>query len=228
MKRNEFEGPSLGEELQQDPRTEEQLVADLQGGDINSFGELFKRYRLPVFRIINRHIWNPTEAEDITATTFQKAYEHMHTFQFRKEGSFGSLAFTIAVNLTINYSKSGRRKEQQGGLIIDSETPEVGFRSMFGNPHPMSVEDQIIRKEENEELGELLKILQQDRFKVTMLRHGIGLGWSAIAQIMGRSVAAVEALSRRALEDLREEIKHPGKYELLKDMYHKPPSKPTP
>lgn len=78
---------------------EQQLIADLQKGQNESFAPLYDEH----FQNIYNHIFYKTLdqnlTEDVVSETFFKAFDKIDQFVYRSEGSFRSWLYTIANNL---------------------------------------------------------------------------------------------------------------------------------
>src|SRR5574341_2587983 len=86
---------------------DDQLIALAAGGDRQSFGELYERYALRVFRHAQCLPGDPGLAEDVTAQVFLKALEAIPRYEARGV-PFVAWLLRIAGNLVINYRKSAK------------------------------------------------------------------------------------------------------------------------
>ena len=73
------------------------------------FATLFDENYPKLYAYIRSQVANQETAEDITATTFERAFSRSHMYDADK-GSFATWLFRIAHNLVINYYASTSRK----------------------------------------------------------------------------------------------------------------------
>lgn len=62
--------------------TDEQIVKQVLGGDIDAYGVLINRFEERLLRYIRRFIFDTCDAEDILQTVFIKAYQNINGFNF--------------------------------------------------------------------------------------------------------------------------------------------------
>ena len=87
---------------------DEQLMAQLQGGDAAALAVLMQRWEIPVKRFIFRLVGNTTEAEDLAQEVFVRVFLKRHTY--RSGARFSSWVFAIAANLAKNRLRWWKRR----------------------------------------------------------------------------------------------------------------------
>ncbi|NPV60212.1 MAG: sigma-70 family RNA polymerase sigma factor [Actinobacteria bacterium] len=93
-----------------EPEKERELVERARSSP-QAFSELYEHYMPLIYRYLLRRTGNAEAAEDLTATTFEKALRHLETFQW-KEVSFSAWLYRIATNNLVDYyRREGRRRE---------------------------------------------------------------------------------------------------------------------
>ena len=75
--------------------------------DQDAFGELYDRHAVRVYRHIYYMVGNATEAEDLSAQTFLRAWEAIERYQVRG-APFVSWLLRIAHNLGVSHLRSRR------------------------------------------------------------------------------------------------------------------------
>ena len=142
-------------------------------------------YSYAYFRTRSLH-----EAEDVTAETFRRAFEHIGSYQHRGV-AFSSWLYRIASNVAID----GHRRR----------VPQVGLEEASGVRSSEPVPEEIaLRSERARELKEAVAALPDSQRQVVVLRFFQGLRNKEIAEAMGRSEGAVKLLLFRALRNLRD------------------------
>lgn len=209
---NEFEVSSFRGKISQDTKTDIELVTAYQGGNSEAFSELYDRHINYVFGTIYRFVENPSDAEDITATTFYRALGNISRFKPRHEGAFRGWVSRIASNLARNHRTHTTYRSKNELTIYPLNVDEVGEKGE-------SLHEQVIRQQRDQELRRLLTGLPIDRMQLIAYRFVEGLPCDAIAVAMGRSVSAIKALLHRTVVGLRNEIRQrPDQYSLLHEM----------
>src|SRR5439155_18094955 len=103
-----------------DPRHEddETLVSRVQRGDSTAFDVLIERYKERLYATVYHMTSNHEDANDLVQETFIKAYKSIGSF--KRESSFYTWVYRIAVNRTINHLK--RRKNRYHFSLDDVDT----------------------------------------------------------------------------------------------------------
>ncbi|HKI78592.1 MAG TPA: sigma-70 family RNA polymerase sigma factor [Ignavibacteriaceae bacterium] len=119
------------------------LVKECLEGNKKAFEEIVERYYKTIFRLSFRITRNHDDAEEITQSTFVKAYENLSSFNFKYK--FFSWIYRIAVNESLNLSKKSSKMEQIDERYTNDETnPEKIFeKSEFNN----SIKEAILQLE---------------------------------------------------------------------------------
>ncbi len=156
------------------------------------FSGLFERAHLSVFRFIYGLTGGPaSDAEDLTAETFSRAWKARHSFSGDDSAAIGWL-FTIARRLIIDQSR--RRKSR---LPTDTELPDE-------LPHPgPEPEESVSDGEMHSRLLNLLQTLPDAPREMVVLRYMLGWQVKQIADSMGIPENTVSVAIRRALDQLR-------------------------
>src|SRR5246127_2589825 len=89
--------------------TDDQLLARLAGGDRKVLEELFKRYRLPAYRVAYRLLGNEADALDAVQDGFVKALTHLQGFQGR--ASFKTWLLRVVSNAALDLGRQRGRRE---------------------------------------------------------------------------------------------------------------------
>ena len=169
------------------------LVERYLAGDTTAFDELMIRYERPIYRVCYRFVENREDAMDLAQDVFIKAFEHLPAF--RRESSFKTWLYRIAINHCINHTK----KHSQEFVEVTEYT---------GTVHP-SVQKQLEDLEQREHFRRLVKYLPPKQKAILELRINEQLSYDEIARISGRSVSTIKASVFFALEKLRKLVKDP-------------------
>jgi RNA polymerase sigma-70 factor (ECF subfamily) len=158
-----------------------------------AFAELYERHVVRVYRHIYYMVGSAPEAEDLTSQTFLRAWEAIDRYQVRG-APFVSWLLRIAHNLGVSYLRARRDSSQLHDGIVDEtmrRDPESSFQQ--------TEEEEMVR-------AAILKLRDEQR-QVIILRFIEDLDYREVAEIIGKSVAAIRVIQHRALNALRKQMK---------------------
>jgi RNA polymerase sigma-70 factor (ECF subfamily) len=161
--------------------------------DQEAFGELYDRHVVRVYRHIYYMVGNAAEAEDLTAQAFLRAWEAIERYQVRG-APFVSWLLRIAHNLGVSYLRSKRDSSELHDGIVDTKErrdPEWSYQQ--------TAEEELVR--------EAILTLREEQRQVIVLRFIEDLDYKEVAEIIGKSVAAIRVIQHRALNSLRKQMK---------------------
>ena len=93
-----------------EPERERDLVERARTSP-EAFSELYEHYMPLIYRYLLRRTGSVDVAEDLTATTFEKALRNLERFQW-KNVSFSAWLYRIATNTLVDhYRREGRRRD---------------------------------------------------------------------------------------------------------------------
>ncbi len=148
----------------------------------------YAEYLPQVYNFFRYRIGNSADAEDLTSTTFEKAWGARGRYR-RDLASFRTWLFAIARNVAIDYL----RRARQHGPLEEAE-------GLAGTGGP---EDDAALRSDCERLLRLLVPLPERERELLSLKYGAGLTNRAIARVMGLSESNVGTILNRTIADLR-------------------------
>jgi RNA polymerase sigma-70 factor, ECF subfamily len=182
------------------------LVAQAKSGCAISFGDLYERHRLKIYRTTFRILRNQQDAEDSVQRAFQRAFSNLH--RFREDSAFATWVTRIAINEALMLLRQRRTV---------APLPPDGF----GNPHVQSVpeiadegptpEQTFADCELRAAVTHAISKLRESLRVVVLLRELQGLSISETAVRLGLSVAAVKARTFHARRHLRRHLQRKHK-----------------
>lgn len=171
------------------------LVERAQAGDMDAFGDLYRRYQDTIFRYVCFRVGNRQLAEDITSETFVRALKSLPRFVWQGR-DFGAWLVTIARNLTVDTFKSGRhRLEITTGEVLNADRADQTANGI----DPAAA---VIENITNQLLLDGLARLNPEQRTCLVLRFLQQLSVAETAAAMGREVGAIKALQYRAVRSL--------------------------
>jgi RNA polymerase sigma-70 factor (ECF subfamily) len=196
-------GQSLEQQLEaRDPdvRLMLQVKDDVQG----AFEVLVERYQHRLVGVLVHLIGKADEAEDLAQEAFLRIYRARKGY--RPRAKFSTWLFTIANNLALNHLRSKGRNPTVPLNSEDtgSQPVRLGDERVFAPDGTPSA--QVRKVELSEVVREALERLGEDQKVAVLLNKFEEMSYAEIAEVMGRSEAAVKSLLARARTNLREEL----------------------
>ncbi len=200
-------GESLEAQLEaRDPDV--RLMLQIRDDVPGAFEVLVERYQHRLVGVLTHLIGKVDEAEDLTQDVFLRIYRARKGY--KPKAKFSTWLFTIANNLAMNHLRSrGRNPAVALGMAMDGgQATEMGLRPL---------EDQALAREGtpsaqmrsvelSDVVREALDILGEDQKLAVLLNKFEDMSYADIAEVMGRSEAAVKSLLARARTHLREQL----------------------
>lgn len=153
--------------MEEDIRLVERYIA----GDGRSVEELVMKYQKQIYALVYRMTNDIEETKDLTQKTFVKAINGIR--DFRKEASFKTWLYQIAINTSLNHIRQSR--------YVETEIEE----SIMGNQ--ASALSDIIENEKRNYIKRCLDELPERQRLAIVLRVYDGLSCSETAEVMGCS-----------------------------------------
>jgi RNA polymerase sigma-70 factor, ECF subfamily len=181
-----------------------QVRDDVQG----AFEVLVNRYQHRLLGVMVHLVGRVEEAEDLTQEVFLRIYRARKGY--RPRAKFSTWLFTIANNLALNHLRgkgrnptvaliSGGGGDMSSGSSIRPAEERVLARE--GTPSA-----QFRKVELSDVVREALDVLGEDQKVAVLLNKFEDMSYAEIAEVMGRSEAAVKSLLARARNHLREQL----------------------
>jgi RNA polymerase sigma factor (sigma-70 family) len=160
--------------------------------DSQEFESLFKEYWAYVYRILQRLVGDPAEAEDLALETFLRLHQRSPI----KEDGFqlGGWLYRVATNLGLRSIRSFKRRERyeiEAGRFALEEAPETRPAEL----HAQAEEQDLARQ--------ALATMNERQAQLLTLRYS-GLSYKEIAGILGLSPTSIGPLLVRAEREFEE------------------------
>lgn len=143
-----------------------------------------------VYNFFRYRIGDNDIANDLTSTTFTKAWRARHQYQHNL-GVFSAWLFTIARNVANDYLRKVQRRK------------EVPLDTIWGLVSEVSVEREAQKRREFKRLHILLQNLPSREQEIIGLKFGASLTNRSIADIVGLSESNVGTILHRTMDKLR-------------------------
>ncbi len=172
------------------PGLDEERILVLRAArhDAEAFAQLYDRYVEKIFKYIYYKLGSKSDAEDLTAQVFLKAWEAIGRYRLT-ERPFSAWLYRIAHNLVVDHFRTRRE-----AVPIDDVT---SIDEKDGD-----LDDVTQRHLTAETLRRAIHRLTSDQQQVIILRFLEGYSTEDVAKIMGKGQGAVRTLQHRALAGL--------------------------
>ncbi len=167
-----------------------ELVKAIAKGNEAAFREILFRYQSGIYTFSFRLAGTKDVAEDIVQETFLRLFrasENMTT-----DSNVRAYLYRISRNLCIDYLR-----KKKPVLLED-------IVQVCSDPTPFEL---LKRKEEKQQIRELINLLPERQKSAIVLRHTEELTYQEIADVMSCSVSSVESLLVRGRKELRNALK---------------------
>ena len=185
--------------------TNEALMARVAAGDKHAFEALLYRYQQSIINFIFRFLGDRSEAEDLTQEVFLSVWKSAGTY--KPKAKFTTWLYRIAVNLCINRQRSLRIRKWFTASNPDSRPQAPNGTSVADmGVTRRTPEDDLLQLELSQQMRKALAGLPTSQRLAVILKLYDELSYHEIAQILGRSVSAVDSLLVRAKKKLRKDL----------------------
>jgi len=164
------------------------LVERARRGDQDAARALFERYFDRIYNYVYARLGRAEDAEDLAIDTMTRSLTRLDLFQDQGV-AFSSWVYRIAHNATIDHY---RRQGKVTLVPLDDATL----------PQSADPSDLAVEQMSNEDLRAAIRDLTEEQQQVLLLRFFQDLTAAQVADIMGKSIGAVQALQHRALASL--------------------------
>jgi RNA polymerase sigma-70 factor (ECF subfamily) len=178
---------------EQDPRSDEELLACLAEGDPSALDSLLERYWSPLVQFVNRSAESADAASDIVQDVFCRLWERRQSWS--ADGSPRGLLYRLACNSAASARRRVRARDRVHRTFLQFRPPIV---------MPVAAESAELR----DQLESAIAALPPRRREVFLLRVLHGLSYKEIAEIMGTSCQTVANQLSHALGTLRHNLGH--------------------
>jgi RNA polymerase sigma-70 factor (ECF subfamily) len=182
-------------------KTDQELIADFQKGDQQSFEELLSRYSNKVFSLASRLTRNTEDAEEVLQDVFVTV--HRKIAGFEGKSSFSSWLYRVTVNAA--FMKLRKRKQDQT-VPLEEIVQQTHVVPALKSPEHAYVDSQTIRNEMLEALETAIRKLPDDYRPVFILRDVDGLTSREVSRILDLTVPAVKSRLHRSRLMLRRRL----------------------
>jgi RNA polymerase sigma-70 factor (ECF subfamily) len=168
--------------------TDQELVARATGGDRQALDDLLRRHQPRIVAVCQRMTGNATDGADAAQEALIAIVRGLQRFDGRS--SFGTWAYRIAMNASVDELRRRRRRPAESLDALDGNVTDPGTRSPEG-----AVVDRMALSAGMAELPE--------EFRVAVVLRDIGdLDYAEIAEVLDVAVGTVKSRIARGRAQL--------------------------
>jgi RNA polymerase sigma-70 factor (ECF subfamily) len=175
----------------------EDLMKQVQRGDMVAYQELIRRFQRRVFRIVSSYVRNPEDAMEVLQDTFLKVYAARHTWESRF--SFAGWLYRIAINASIDrYRRSDRGRTSSLEDVMETQLHQSA--TARETPDPL---DRLCEGERRRLLEAAVRNLPARQREVVSLRYFAEMSLEEIAAVLGCPLGTVKSNLHKAVMGLK-------------------------
>lgn len=181
-------------------RTDEELVALANAGDMDSFNQLVTRWERPIYALAYRTLRREDDARDVVQEAFLRAFRGLRNF--RGDAKFSSWLYRI----TLNLCRDWMRKERRTPI---AQMPEGVDAMDVADAHASpdeSVEELVARRELSAAVAQAMAELPEDQRTAILLKEYHGLTFQEIADMLDCPLSTVKTRLYQGLSVLRRRL----------------------
>ena len=162
--------------------SDEELAREAQGGSLESFEELVRRYETQLYRFLARTCRNDADGADLTQETFMTAHTKLE--RYNPAQSFATWLFTIARRKCIDHLRARRPVGDEAAVeLLDENCPA----------------EIAARRDEQADLWQRARAILSDvQFQAVWLKYVEDLSVAEIAGVLRRTQTHVKVILFRA------------------------------
>jgi RNA polymerase sigma factor (sigma-70 family) len=178
-----------------------QLIKKVKNGDESAFEKIIKKYKKPLQFTIYNIVKNEEVAEDLALETFMKVFINIQNY--KEDYSFSTWLFTIATNLSIDYTRRKKHIRFKTQNNDADENISGIYIETIENKTVESPETYLIKENQRKILLKLIDKLKPAYKKIIELRFFEEKSYKEIADEMGITVSMVKTNLHRAKKQLK-------------------------
>lgn len=176
--------------------SDSELIHSYQDGDSNSFGLLYEKHYVNVFKMFFKYNVGRDESKDLSQELFIKVSELILEKKYSEDQKFTQWISRVTKNMAIDYLRKQKRHPME---LVDPT--ELYFEN--NTEATLSKEDKIIYAETMRSVKNSVNKLDSHQKQVLLLRFYGDLPFKKIADLQKVSINTATGRMRRALANLK-------------------------
>lgn len=189
-------------------RTDHELMAAFQAGDVEAFSELYQRHLKGLLNFFYRLSWDHALAEDFTQEVLIRVFRMAR--EWSPQAKFTTFLYRIARNLWIDHVRSA--KFRKGGRSLDQPAPgahaDAATMMQMLPDDVRPPQDDAERRELYASIMSAIDKLPGEQRMVFVLSEIQGMRYQEISDIMEIPVGTVKSRMHSAVAKLQSLLEH--------------------
>ena len=164
------------------------LVVKAREGSQKAYADLMQRYKDSIYFMVLKMVNNKEDAMDLTVETFAKAFEKLDKYQ--PDYAFSTWLFRVATNNCIDFIRKKKLNTTSIHGMVDEDGDDMPLQIKSDTLNP---EESSIKKQQTEELKQLIESLPTRYRNLITLRYFDELSYEEIAQQLDLPLGTVKA-----------------------------------
>jgi RNA polymerase sigma-70 factor (ECF subfamily) len=182
------------------PQTDEELVANAQAGDLESFNQLVARWERPIYALAYRTLGREEDARDVVQDAFMRAFRGLKGF--KGQAKFSSWLYRITLNLCRDWMRRNRRAPL---VQVPEGTDAEDLAEQIPSPAE-SVEELVARREMSAAVAKAMAELPEEQRSAIVMKEYHGLTFQEIADALDCPLSTVKTRLYQGLSVLRRRL----------------------
>ena len=184
------------------------LVVALRDGDEAALTALMDRYQQPMFTFIYRHVFNETDARELTQEVFVRLF--FNVAKFKPEAKFSTWLYQIALNLCRDHIKSRHTRQSAVTETLSAREDEDERPSRDLVVESRTPSDEALTREKMAALEAGMETLPLDLRTALVLTALEQRSHQECAELLKTTPKAIETRVYRARKQLHEWLAKTG------------------
>ncbi len=186
---------------------EHSLVQQAMQGDQDAFADLMRQYEKPIYNLCLRMVRKPEDAEELTQTSFFKAWRALPGFQ--EESGFFTWLYRLTKNTCIDFLRRETRRHNTVQTVSLDADEDAALQLPDLRQLP---EERAMQHDRQRALLRALESLAPEHRNILIHRELDGLSYQEIATLCHLELGTVKSRIARARIQLRQLLLHEGNF----------------
>lgn len=179
--------------------TDTDLMLAYQGGDIDSFNELYRRHKTPLYRFMVSSCNSETTGAELFQDVWTRVINGRHGYT--NAAPFTAWLYRIARNLIVDSYRSAKSSPFYTSVQLDEDTQVTQLQT------PLQPDELTELAKRGDALSDALATLPENQREVVLLRHIAGFSLQEIAELVDENSETVKSRLRYAFSKLRKHLR---------------------
>ena len=185
--------------LNKQSTTDTELMLAYQDGDINSFNELYRRHKTPLYRFMVSSCSSDATATELFQDVWARVVNGRHGYT--SKAPFAAWLYRIARNRIVDSYRSSKASPLHAHVQLDEDTHVTQLQT------PLQPDEITELTKRGDALSDALATLPENQREVVLLRHIAGFSLQEIADLVDENSETVKSRLRYAFTKLRKQLR---------------------